>query len=101
MGLAAFFWRTKGTRRSLEDSSVSRELGQLQTLSTRQVDDLRAILERLQALPVEQFKLDQGELAHGGRCGICCCTWEVDEVLRLLPCTHAFHKDCIDVWFAK
>lgn len=31
-------------------------------------------------------------------CVICLCDYEEDEVVRVLPCKHHFHKDCVDVW---
>jgi len=31
-------------------------------------------------------------------CTICQCEYEHKEVIRQLPCTHEFHKDCVDQW---
>lgn len=31
-------------------------------------------------------------------CGICITEYEAHEDLRLLPCFHRFHVQCIDIW---
>lgn len=32
------------------------------------------------------------------RCTICLENYEIDELLTTLPCTHSFHKRCLEVW---
>jgi len=34
-------------------------------------------------------------------CSICLTSFEVNDRIRILPCKHAFHKDCIDHWFQQ
>ncbi len=34
------------------------------------------------------------------RCVVCMCSYETKDLVRSLPCTHDFHRDCIDQWFA-
>eukprot|EP00922_Rhytidocystis_sp_ex-Travisia-forbesii_P045369 GHVS01067689.1.p3 GENE.GHVS01067689.1~~GHVS01067689.1.p3 ORF type:complete len:147 (+),score=20.91 GHVS01067689.1:1309-1749(+) len=33
-------------------------------------------------------------------CLICLCEYEHNELLRILPCGHGFHAQCVDVWLA-
>lgn len=32
-------------------------------------------------------------------CSICCEDYAADDILRVLPCNHTFHLECIDRWF--
>ncbi|KAJ1971974.1 hypothetical protein H4R35_004946 [Dimargaris xerosporica] len=34
-------------------------------------------------------------------CSICLCNFQLGDEARKLPCSHVFHKDCIDVWLVK
>lgn len=40
------------------------------------------------------------EEAKDEMCVICIVDFEKDEVLRMLPCKHMFHTECIDRWLA-
>ena len=32
-------------------------------------------------------------------CIVCMSAFDVGEIVREIPCTHEFHRDCIDKWF--
>ena len=34
-------------------------------------------------------------------CSICMEEFKIDEIIRILPCKHEFHKDCIDYWLLE
>ncbi|CAL5205068.1 unnamed protein product [Lathyrus oleraceus] len=82
-----------------------------------------ATSECISALPTHKFKLkksksidestparDGGGVVSGGTekervisgedavCCICIANYENDDELRELPCSHLFHKDCVDKW---
>ncbi|KAL6564464.1 hypothetical protein OROMI_015914 [Orobanche minor] len=52
-------------------------------------------------IPTFQFSKNGRELATGSsKCVVCLNEFRDRETLRVLPkCSHAFHLDCIDVWF--
>ncbi|KAJ3273712.1 hypothetical protein HDV01_003991 [Terramyces sp. JEL0728] len=46
----------------------------------------------------KQKNIEQLALESNATCSICLCEYEQDEILRQLPCTHHFHKQCLDEW---
>ena len=34
-------------------------------------------------------------------CSICLGKFVEDETLKLLPCTHKFHKECVETWLSR
>ncbi|KAF9088068.1 hypothetical protein BGX29_000452 [Mortierella sp. GBA35] len=34
-------------------------------------------------------------------CSICLCEYITDDRVRVLPCTHEYHAECIDIWLAN
>ena len=35
------------------------------------------------------------------RCAICMCDFVISDTLRILPCMHSYHKECIDDWLMR
>eukprot|EP00922_Rhytidocystis_sp_ex-Travisia-forbesii_P035321 GHVS01052410.1.p1 GENE.GHVS01052410.1~~GHVS01052410.1.p1 ORF type:complete len:449 (+),score=55.41 GHVS01052410.1:486-1832(+) len=43
---------------------------------------------------------EPSSLPLAASCSICLCEYEEEEMLRILPCGHGFHAQCVDVWLA-
>ena len=55
-------------------------------------DKNRADQSQIDSLPVRSATAEDKDI----RCCICMCDVEEGEELRVLPCSHKYHKDCID-----
>lgn len=68
--------------------------------------DRRRTTEMLDAMPRHSFKVDQPDALYGGfqikpgytDCSICLSPYEDQVEIRMLPCGHHYHQDCIDQW---
>ena len=47
-------------------------------------------------LPTKSYVKEEGKEEE--ECNVCMCEYQNKERLRILPCFHAFHADCIDKW---
>lgn len=64
-------------------------------------------IEILQKIPVDVIK----ELKNNGNhnsdqgcnelCGICQEDYKINDTIRILPCMHNFHAECVDRWFQQ
>lgn len=54
------------------------------------------ITGQLEALPQETYEQHNRELQE---CCLCLDHFKVEDIIRVLPCQHYFHKECIDIWF--
>jgi hypothetical protein len=41
------------------------------------------------------------QLLKNGKCNVCATEVRLGEVIRKIPCSHSFHRDCIDRWLLK
>lgn len=58
----------------------------------------RRDLDKLPTCPFSSdFELLKGEEPC---CPVCICDYEENDNLRVLPCSHVFHADCVDQWLA-
>ncbi len=56
---------------------------------TRLIDDLPEMIVN------ENSKIPQDK----NECMICMSTFQITEKVKIMPCTHFFHTDCIREWF--
>jgi hypothetical protein len=79
-----------------------REL-QTRDITPEDYELLMSLEESVKKKTTDQKKLEKLEtmvVTSGmeGQCAICMGEYQIDEVLRKLPCNHAYHKECIDHW---
>jgi len=66
--------------------------------------DRQRVTEMLDTLPKYKYKLDQasyGEIQidrDSADCAICLSSYDEGIELRILPCRHHYHQECIDQW---
>ncbi|XP_067295468.1 RING finger protein 215 [Pseudorasbora parva] len=71
-------------------------------------DDLESnlkqdILKRLSALKTRTYRqpkvrCDQAQTVETDSCAVCLEQYNNNQCLRVLPCLHEFHRDCVDPW---
>lgn len=52
-------------------------------------------------LKTDDLDLHESTSTDGATCAVCIENYRVDEVVRILPCKHRFHKSCIDQWLLE
>eukprot|EP00927_Polykrikos_kofoidii_P039032 TRINITY_DN33471_c0_g1_i1.p1 TRINITY_DN33471_c0_g1~~TRINITY_DN33471_c0_g1_i1.p1 ORF type:complete len:546 (-),score=75.10 TRINITY_DN33471_c0_g1_i1:120-1553(-) len=100
---AAEVARRNVTRRQEEEAALARA----QTLAAGQAAEPQ-VVAALEALPTETWGALRNdecpsndlESAKIEECSLCLEPFQNDDLLRVLPCSHHFHKTCIDTWFA-
>ncbi|GJQ87685.1 hypothetical protein Trydic_g17503 [Trypoxylus dichotomus] len=60
-----------------------------------------AAKKALSKIPTKTIKSEDREVKDGECCAVCIEPYKPLEVLRILPCTHEFHKNCIDPWLLE
>ncbi|KAJ4822101.1 hypothetical protein Tsubulata_002818 [Turnera subulata] len=54
----------------------------------------------IREIPTFQYRRAEGEERSIHGCVVCLSQFQEQDMLRILPnCSHAFHLDCIDIWF--
>lgn len=72
-------------------------------------DDHKAVTDTFSACPTtvvdvngsldsSNSNVDRSRCEAGLSCAICLNNYELNEMIRPLPCGHHFHKDCTDTW---
>ena len=81
----------------------------LQLLDSDEVNRLSGVINRgasdvlINSFPTRKVSpadARQQELLgeNASQCNVCLAPYELNDELRTLPCSHCFHKDCIDPW---
>ena len=79
------FWICRSARRTMTDE-----------------EEATAVPEELvDNLPTREYVKDIRRADEQAVCAICLEEFQVREFLRVLPCDHEFHRDCIDPWLKK
>jgi len=57
----------------------------------------------VRGLKTRRFVPGDGDLENEGlqRCVICLREYEVNDVIKTLPCSHEFHSECVDPWLRE
>lgn len=62
---------------------------------------LAALATRKHGAPSPSSGAAAGDAASEDVCAVCISPFKGGEELRVLPCNHFFHVDCIDLWLAR
>ncbi|XP_022905760.1 E3 ubiquitin-protein ligase goliath isoform X2 [Onthophagus taurus] len=60
-----------------------------------------AAKKALSKIPTKTIKCEDKEVKEGECCAVCIEPYKSCEILRILPCSHEFHKGCIDPWLLE
>eukprot|EP00419_Tripos_fusus_P047854 CAMPEP_0172832684 /NCGR_PEP_ID=MMETSP1075-20121228/23833_1 /TAXON_ID=2916 /ORGANISM="Ceratium fusus, Strain PA161109" /LENGTH=405 /DNA_ID=CAMNT_0013675327 /DNA_START=28 /DNA_END=1245 /DNA_ORIENTATION=- len=57
-------------------------------------------LEKLETRAYDEALFgDDEETPYSSDCAICLGTWDAEDVIKVTPCGHAFHEECLGGWF--
>lgn len=79
------FWVCRGSRHTVVDEEEA----------------IAAPEELVDNLPIREYILDESQSDDPAVCAICLDEFQTKDLLRVLPCDHEFHKECIDPWLKK
>lgn len=61
---------------------------------------LPAIIDRLESCTYEQVVGDKKQL-YPAECAICLAAWEQLDKIKMTPCKHTFHEECLASWLTN
>lgn len=56
-------------------------------------------LGAMRVLSFEACECEGAPLILNSQCTICQLSYEGEDAMRVLPCNHVEHRDCVDIWF--
>lgn len=61
------------------------------------------VLKRMSSLKTKRYRqpkpwCDPSQLAEADNCAVCLEPFNNNQCLRVLPCLHEYHRDCVDPW---
>ena len=102
MALLDEVWSAANTLRDEDENAVdmpsiqrARELRERQQYKARETDRT-LIMNALNSLPKKIVLIV--DLTDGDVCSVCMDRSELQDDLRILPCSHSFHAKCVDTW---
>jgi len=55
-------------------------------------------LEKLETRAYDEALFGDEEKPYSSDCAICLGTWDAEDVIKVTPCGHAFHEECLGGW---
>uniref|UniRef100_A0AAV1UKP6 RING-type domain-containing protein n=1 Tax=Peronospora matthiolae TaxID=2874970 RepID=A0AAV1UKP6_9STRA len=81
------------------DSNDYERLMRLEAMNGRPT--VGATLQQVQQLPVVTVTASMVQASENASCPVCLSAFQVHSHVRLLPCFHRFHLECIDPWLLE
>ncbi|KAJ1924974.1 hypothetical protein IWQ60_004864 [Tieghemiomyces parasiticus] len=89
------------TRRPRGPSSSLAQLRSTADFAPRGASGTHRRIQKTTTYESVMSDLKRRTLAGPPLCPVCESAFDLDDVLRLLPCGHAFHGDCVDEWLTQ
>ncbi|KAL4151608.1 hypothetical protein PRNP1_008550 [Phytophthora ramorum] len=81
------------------DSNDYERLMRLETLNERKREG--ASPHQIQQLPIVTVTESMLQASENASCAVCLSTFQLDGRVRMMPCFHRFHPECIDPWLQE
>ncbi|OWZ23074.1 E3 ubiquitin-protein ligase [Phytophthora megakarya] len=78
------------------DSNDYERLMRLEALNERRNEG--ATPQQIRQLPIVSVTENMLEASENACCTVCLSAFQVDSQVRMMPCFHRFHPECIDPW---